>query len=398
MFKNLACLCCENSVNSKDDKYKYKVKDTYDTSKSQISNKNPSVNETQIQHQKIDLKDFQVIRLLGKGSFGKVVLVKRFDSDKIYAMKIINKNLINTQTKVNHTKIERIILEKLNHPFIAKLQYAFQQENHLYLITEFLQGGDLFFHLTREKCFKEVKVKFYAAQIFLAIDYLHKNGYIYRDLKPENILLDNKGYIKLTDFGLCKLITNENINEKYTICGTLSYIAPEILMGKSYDYSVDWFSFGVVIYVLLCGEYPFESKKEPKYDEKVYKQKVKYPEKMSNEAKDIISKLLEIKPRKRLGYNNSDEIKNHEFFKDIDFEQIYLKKYKPIFKPNLKGNLDLKYFDINFLEDKDFYTEDSSEKNKNDGDEKNLDFGVFKDFSFQKEETVDEEEEESELY
>ena len=119
---------------------------------------------------------------------------------------------------------------------------------------------------------------------------------------------------------------------------------------------------------------------------------------MSNEAKDIISKLLEIKPRKRLGYNNSDEIKNHEFFKDIDFEQIYLKKYKPIFKPNLKGNLDLKYFDINFLEDKDFYTEDSSEKNKNDGDEKNLDFGVFKDFSFQKEETVDEEEEESELY
>ena len=261
MFKNLACLCCENSVNSKDDKYIYKVKDTYDTSKSQISNKNPSVNETQIQHQKIDLKDFQVIRLLGKGSFGKVVLVKRFDSDKIYAMKIINKNLINTQTKVNHTKIERIILEKLNHPFIAKLQYAFQQENHLYLITEFLQGGDLFFHLTREKCFKEVKVKFYAAQIFLAIDYLHKNGYIYRDLKPENILLDNKGYIKLTDFGLCKLVTNENINEKYTICGTLSYIAPEILMGKSYDYSVDWFSFGVVIYVLLCGEYPFESKK-----------------------------------------------------------------------------------------------------------------------------------------
>ena len=221
-------------------------------------------------------------------------------------------------------------------------------------------------------------------------------------MKPENILIDKIGYLKLTDFGLCKLVSNEFSDKKYTKCGTLLYMAPEIVKGKPYDYNVDWFSFGVVLYQLLSGEFPFKIKEE-KIDETIYSQKVEYPEKMSDEAKDIISKLLEIEPQKRLGYNNSDEIKKHPFFQQIDFEQLYNKKYKPIFRPKLTGELDLRYFDIYYIEDKGFFSEEFSENNslnikdeekkeeKNDIIENNgkIDDDIFKDFSFCKEESED---------
>ena len=377
-------------------------KDNEDSNKyyiSQISTREPSSKQIQII---ASLEDFQPLKLLGKGSFGKVILVKYLNKDKIYAMKILKKKSITSLKQISHIKIERLLLEKLNHPFIAKLEYAFQDKKNLYLITEFLQGGELHFHLKRNICFKELTVKFYGAQIFLAIDYLHKNGYIYRDLKPENILIDKIGYLKLTDFGLCKLVSNEFSDKKYTKCGTLLYMAPEIVKGKPYDYNVDWFSFGVVLYQLLSGDFPFKIKEE-KIDETIYNQKVEYPEKMSDEAKDIISKLLEIEPQKRLGYNNSDEIKKHPFFQQIDFEQLYNKKYKPIFRPKLTGELDLRYFDIYYIEDKGFFSEELSENNSlnikdeeekeektdiNENKEK-IDDDIFKDFSFCKEESED---------
>ena len=303
------------------------------------------------------MDDFQPLKLVGKGSFGKVILVKYFNNDKIYAMKILDKEEIIRRKQIKHTKTERLLLEKLNHPFIAQLQFAFQDPKKLYLVTEFMQGGELFFHIKRRSGFKEVSTKFYMSQIFLAIDYLHKNGYIYRDLKPENILIDKEGNIKLTDFGLSKVISNNgDINTTNTLCGTLEYIAPEIFKRKPYDKSIDWFSFGVVLYEMLTGQLPFHIKNE-EFDENKYKN-IKYPEKMSPEAKELIEKLIEIEPEKRLGYNSSDEIRNSAFFKEVDFEKVYNKEYRPPFKPRLNGELDLKYFDINFTEDNDAFSDE----------------------------------------
>ena len=337
------------------------------------------------------MDDFQPLKLVGKGSFGKVILVKYFNNEKIYAMKILDKEEIIRRKQIKHTKTERLLLEKLNHPFIAQLQFAFQDAKKLYLVTEFMQGGELFFHIKRRTGFKEVSAKFYMSQIFLAIDYLHKNGYIYRDLKPENILIDKEGNIKLTDFGLSKVISNDgDINTTNTLCGTLEYIAPEIFQRKPYDKSIDWFSFGVVLYEMLTGQLPFNIKNE-EFDESKYKN-IKYPEKMSPEAKELIEKLIEIEPEKRLGYKSSDEIRNSAFFKEVDFEKVYNKEYRPPFKPRLNGELDLKYFDINFTEDNDAFSDDylndtfgvNKSQEKPEGKEKDKE--EFDGFSFYREE------------
>ena len=311
--------------------------------------------------------DFQPLKLIGKGSFGKVILVKYINNNKIYAMKILKKEEIIKRNQITHTKTERFLLEKLDHPFIAKLKFAFQDSKHLYIITEFLQGGELYFHLKSRNNFKESTTKFYMAQIFLAIDYMHKNGYIYRDLKPENVLLDKKGYIKLTDFGLSKMVLNEDNlnNSRNTICGTLEYMAPEIIKGIPYGLSADWFSFGVVLYEMLTGHFPFELKSRNLEDRNFDEKDIEYPPKMSSEAKDLISKLLKIEPDKRLGYNSNEEIKNSDFFKDIDFEKLLKKEYKPPLKLKLNGELDLKYFDINLTEDNEIYS-DSDSKNENE--------------------------------
>ena len=354
------CLLCPKSIH---DKIESTPIDNNEIINSSTTLSSPT--QSQSPSNSISIEDFQVLKLLGKGSFGKVLLVKYLNNNNIYAMKILKKEEIIKRNQINHTKTERLLLEKLNHPFIASLQFAFQDSQKLYLVTEFLQGGELFFHIKRKKCFKESPAKFYMAQIFLAIDYLHKAGYIYRDLKPENILIDKEGNIKLTDFGLSKMIPNEenNINSN-TICGTLEYMAPEIIKGKNYDKSADWYSFGIVLYQMICGDVPFKLKSR-NIDEISYETDIKYPEKISNEAKDIISKLLEIEPEKRLGYKSSDEIKNSAFFNEVDFDLVYKKEYNPPFRPKLNGELDLKYFNIYFTENNEFYSEDLSDNNNN---------------------------------
>ena len=402
------CLLCPKSIH---DKIESTPIDNNEIINSSTTLSSPT--QSQSPSNSISIEDFQVLKLLGKGSFGKVLLVKYLNNNNIYAMKILKKEEIIKRNQINHTKTERLLLEKLNHPFIASLQFAFQDSQKLYLVTEFLQGGELFFHIKRKKCFKESPAKFYMAQIFLAIDYLHKAGYIYRDLKPENILIDKEGNIKLTDFGLSKMIPNEenNINSN-TICGTLEYMAPEIIKGKNYDKSADWYSFGIVLYQMICGDVPFKLKNR-NIDEISYETDIKYPEKISNEAKDIISKLLEIEPEKRLGYKSSDEIKNSAFFNEVDFDLVYKKEYNPPFRPKLNGELDLKYFNIYFTENNEFYSEDLSDNNNNNFEinknnnnnleEKDNDKGnvqAFEGFSFCKEDDNknDDDEDDDDLY
>ena len=298
-------------------------------------------------NQPATLEDFKHLKILGQGSFGKVILVKNQNNDKLYAMKILDKKFIVQKKQVNHTQTERVLLEKLKHPFIVRLNYAFQDSKKLYFLTEFLQGGELFFHLRRNSGYKEKAVRFYMCQILLALEYMHKNNYIYRDLKPENILIDKEGNIKLTDFGLSKIMPPDE-KTTYTMCGTAEYLAPEILFGKGYDKTCDWFSFGVVLFEMFCGYHPFKNK--GKIDPKIYLRKTYIPDKVGKNARDLIEKLFVSNPKKRLGYNSVDEVKSHPFFKGIDFDKVLNKEYKPPFIPKLKDDTDLRYFDENFTQ------------------------------------------------
>ena len=322
------------------------------------------------------LEDFKHLKLLGKGSFGKVVLVKNQNNNKLYAMKILDKKFIIKKNQVSHTQTERVLLEKLKHPFIVRLNYAFQDSKRLYFLTEFLQGGELFFHLRKNSGYKEKAVRFYMCQILLALEYMHKNNYIYRDLKPENILIDKEGNIKLTDFGLSKIMPKEE-KTTYTMCGTAEYLAPEILFGKGYDKTCDWFSFGVVLFEMFCGYHPFKPKGQ-RIDPKIYLRKTFIPEKVPKTPRDLIEKLFVSNPKKRLGYRGADEVKQHPFFKGVDFDKVLRKEYKPPFIPKLKDDLDLRYFDESFTE-----LRVDSEKNDDKDEEDEKDDFKFEGFSYQ---------------
>jgi serine/threonine protein kinase len=323
------------------------------------------------------LEDFKHLKLLGKGSFGKVILVKNQNNNKLYAMKILDKKFIIKKNQVSHTQTERALLEKLKHPFIVRLNYAFQDSKRLYFLTEFLQGGELFFHLRKNSGYKEKAVRFYMCQILLALEYMHNNNYIYRDLKPENILIDKEGNIKLTDFGLSKIMPKEE-KTTYTMCGTAEYLAPEILFGKGYDKTCDWFSFGVVLFEMFCGYHPFKPKGQ-RIDPKIYLRKTFIPDKVPKTPRDLIEKLFVSNPKKRLGYRGADEVKQHPFFKGVDFDKVLRKEYKPPFVPKLNDDLDLRYFDETFTE-----LRVDSEKNdeKDEGKDKKDDF-KFEGFSYQ---------------
>lgn len=317
---------------------------------------------------KISASDFEEIKLLGRGTFGKVLLVKKISNEKLYAMKVLKKSIVQIKNQVIHTKQERKILEKIIHPFIVHLQYAFQDNKKLYLITEFMQGGELFYHLRRDKLFKESRAKFYLCEIILALEHLHKNDCIYRDLKPENILIDIDGHIKLTDFGLSKLILSKKDEKAYTVCGTPEYLAPEILLEKGYDKTVDWWSLGVLFYEMLCGYSPFKmaTSKAEKLDVNIYSKQVTMHNFMSDDAISFISSLLVIDPKKRLGYgpDGCSNLKSHKFLKAIKWDDYLNKKIDSPFKPkvmDLPSQVDLSNFDRMFTEENIY--EPNSDKN-----------------------------------
>jgi serine/threonine protein kinase len=293
--------------------------------------------------------DFEELKLIGKGSYGKVLLVVKRSNEKLYAMKILEKSLIKLNRQEDHTKTERAILEKIEHPFIVKLYYAFQTSERLYLITEFMQGGDYFYHLRRERRFSEEKTRFYMAQIVLALEYLHTNKYIYRDLKPENVLLGLDGYVKLTDFGLSKFISSD---KAYTICGTAEYLAPEILLEKGYDKAVDWWSLGVLTFESLTGFSPLKAGNS-RNDYSDYARKVDLSPYFfwSSEARSLVGGLLEIDPKKRLGSKGAEEVKSHPFFSSINWKDMHNKKLPAPMLPTVNNEQDLCYFDKYFTEE-----------------------------------------------
>ena len=297
--------------------------------------------------------DFELLKVLGKGGYGKVFQVRKVSGQhagRVFAMKVLRKaSIVRNQKDTAHTKAERNILEAVKHPFIVDLVYAFQTGGKLYLILEYLSGGELFMHLEREGIFLEEPATFYTAEIILALQHLHQQGIIYRDLKPENILLDHDGHIKLTDFGLCKEAIDDN-TLTHTFCGTVEYMAPEILSRTGHGRAVDWWSLGALLYDMLTGTPPFTAGNRKKTMEKILKARPVLPPYLTNEAKDLIRKLLKKRVDLRLGSGPTDaeEIKRHPFFRHMNWNDVAAKRYDPPIKPILKSDDDASQFDTQF--------------------------------------------------
>ncbi|XP_062363215.1 ribosomal protein S6 kinase beta-1 isoform X4 [Cinclus cinclus] len=300
------------------------------------------ISETSVNRgpEKIRPECFELLRVLGKGGYGKVFQVRKVtgaNTGKIFAMKVLKKAMIVRNAKdTAHTKAERNILEEVKHPFIVDLIYAFQTGGKLYLILEYLSGGELFMQLEREGIFMEDTACFYLAEISMALGHLHQKGIIYRDLKPENIMLNHQGHVKLTDFGLCK----ESIHDgtvTHTFCGTIEYMAPEILMRSGHNRAVDWWSLGALMYDMLTGAPPFTGENRKKTIDKILKCKLNLPPYLTQEARDLLKKLLKRNAASRLGAGPGDagEVQAHAFFRHINWDELLARKVEPPFKPLL---------------------------------------------------------------
>ncbi|XP_078403465.1 ribosomal protein S6 kinase alpha-6 isoform X2 [Cetorhinus maximus] len=286
--------------------------------------------------EKADPTQFELLKVLGQGSFGKVFLVRKAvgpDAGQLYAMKVLKKATLKVRDRVR-TKMERDILVEVNHPFIVKLHSAFQTEGKLYLILDFLRGGDVFTRLSKEVMFTEEDVKFYLAELALALDHLHSLGIVYRDLKPENILLDEGGHIKLTDFGLSKESVDQE-KKAYSFCGTVEYMAPEVVNRRGHTQSADWWSFGVLMFEMLTGTLPFQGKDRNETMNMILKAKLGMPQFLSPEAQGLLRMLFKRNPGNRLGAgpDGVEEIKRHPFFATIDWNKLVRKEIQPPFKP-----------------------------------------------------------------
>ncbi|KAI4904092.1 hypothetical protein NFI96_017557 [Prochilodus magdalenae] len=296
------------------------------------------------------MQDFEYLKLLGKGTFGKVILVKERVTGKYYAMKILRKDVIVAKDEVAHTLTENRVLQSSKHPFLTGLKHSFQTNDRLCFVMEYANGGELFFHLSRDRVFSEERARFYGAEIVSALDYLHsEKKVVYRDLKLENLMLDKDGHIKITDFGLCKEGITEEATMK-TFCGTPEYLAPEVLEDNDYGRAVDWWGLGVVMYEMMCGRLPFYNQDHEKLFELILMEEIRFPRTLSPEAKALLAGLLQKDPKQRLGGGPEDakEIMQHKFFSGMEWKDVYEKKLAPPFKPQVTSETDTRYFDVEF--------------------------------------------------
>jgi len=298
--------------------------------------------------QSLTIDDFELITVIGKGSFGKVLQVRKRDTSRIYALKTIRKVHIVNRNEITHTLAERLVLARVNNPFIVPLKFSFQSEQKLYLVLAFVNGGELFHHLQREQRFNEERSRFYSAELLLALEHLHELDVVYRDLKPENILLDYTGHIALCDFGLCKLNMKDS-DTTNTFCGTPEYLAPEILTAQGYNKCIDWWTLGVLLYEMLSGLPPFYDEVTDRMYEKILQDPLVFGPEIGSEARSILTGLLTRDPSRRLGVNGAEEIKKHPFFGNhLDFKKLLEKKIQPPFKPSVASPVDVSNFDTVF--------------------------------------------------
>ncbi|XP_050674142.1 RAC serine/threonine-protein kinase isoform X1 [Leptidea sinapis] len=298
---------------------------------------------------RITLEKFEFVKVLGKGTFGKVVLSREKGTGKLYAMKILKKNVIIQKDEVAHTITENHVLKKNKHPFLTSLRYSFQTADRVCFVMEYANGGELFFHLSHERFFSEDRTRFYGAEIVSALGYLHARGIIYRDLKLENLLLDKDGHIKIADFGLCKVNITYGRTTK-TFCGTPEYLAPEVLEDADYGPAVDWWGTGVVLYEMACGRLPFYNRDHDRLFALILEEEVRFPRSLSAPCRALLAALLTKEPARRLGAGPADaqEIMHHPFFASINWADLVAKKIPPPFKPQVELDTDTRYFDSEF--------------------------------------------------
>ncbi|KAF7249858.1 Protein kinase C delta type [Varanus komodoensis] len=299
---------------------------------------------------KFNMDSFIFHKVLGKGSFGKVLLAELKGKNEFFAVKALKKDVVLIDDDVECTMVEkRVLALAWENPFLTHLYCTFQTKDHLFFVMEFLNGGDLMFHIQDKGRFDLFRATFYGAEILCGLQFLHSKGIIYRDLKLDNVMLDKEGHIKIADFGMCK----ENVfgeNKATTFCGTPDYIAPEILQGMKYTFSVDWWSFGVLLYEMLIGQSPFHGDDEDELFESIRVDTPHYPRWITKESKDILEKLFERDPAKRLGITGS--IRDHPFFKAINWTALEKREMEPPFKPKVKSANDYSNFDREFLSEK----------------------------------------------
>ncbi|XP_064624162.1 RAC-beta serine/threonine-protein kinase A-like isoform X2 [Lineus longissimus] len=302
---------------------------------------------------KVTLDDFDLLKVLGKGTFGKVMLSREKSTGHFYAIKILKKDVIIQKDEVNHTLTESRVLQTTKHPFLTQLKYSFQTEDRLCFVMEYVNGGELFFHLFREKRFTESRTKFYGAEIISALGYLHHHNIVYRDIKLENLLLDKDGHIKIADFGLCKEEMSYGTSTK-TFCGTPEYLAPEVLKDNDYDRAVDWWGTGVVMYEMMCGRLPFYNTDHEVLFELILEENIKFPSYISMAARSVLQGLLEKEPKKRLGGGVGDvkDIMSHEFFADVNWIDLVEKKLTPPWIPDVTSPADTTYIPEEFAHDR----------------------------------------------
>ncbi|KAM0672164.1 Serine/threonine kinase [Ordospora colligata] len=297
---------------------------------------------------KISIDNFEIIRVLGRGSFGKVVLAKHSDYEEPLAIKILKKEKFVNSKDLMFLEVERNVLRKVSlssNPFLISMKFWFQDSESIFLVMEYLSGGDLLHHVMNKSFCKE-QIKQYASEMLLAIEFLHKEGIIFRDLKLDNIMLCGDGHIKLVDFGLCK----ENIGPfgtTFTYCGTLDTLAPEVIAGDGYTKDSDWWSYGVVLYELYERDPPFHGSTNGEICSSIINANHSYDRIEDDTVKALIDRLLEKDPTKRIGHGEADanDIKTHEYFHGVDWESVASKKIKPLFVPgDLESNFDTEFF------------------------------------------------------
>jgi len=319
--------------------------------------------------EKISIRDYKSLSIIGRGAFGEVHVCKEIKTGKIVAIKKIRKDVIENKNQVIHVRNEQLILSKVKSIWIIDLKASFQEGDYLFLVMEYSPGGDLMSLLIKKDILTEEEAKFYISELILAIESIHKLDCIHRDIKPDNILIDKTGHIKLSDFGLAKvpesiyekLLDNNYNDEKkchqknFSCVGTAYYVAPEVLNKKGYGQEIDWWSVGVIFFEMLVGYAPFCSKDTSEVCYKIlnWEKYLKIPSKikMSKEAEDLIYKMINNK-NIRLGKNGASEIKQHPFFKGLDWDNI--RNLKPPFIPELSSDYDTRYFEI-FKEQEPFY-------------------------------------------
>jgi len=290
--------------------------------------------ETKKSLKKASLEDFTLLKVVGKGSFGKVLQVRNRHTGKIYAMKQLKKDHIIKRNQVEHTKTERFVLQHLRHHYIVGLRFAFQTDKKLFLLLDYCPGGELFFHLGKAGRFTENRARFYCAEITLALEYLHSRDVVYRDLKPENVLLDEDGHVKLTDFGLSKTNVKGN-HSTHSFCGTPEYLAPEILRRAGHGKAADWWSLGALLYEMLTGMPPFYSRDRDRLFDKILHSDLRFPNHFSKNSRAILKELMDRNPRKRLGSKDATDVKKHVFFVGVDWVRLADAEVEPPFKPKL---------------------------------------------------------------